>query len=318
MQIPFHHSSLKNFYELIKNDDLFKELIETNQKLNAPLLNYIYTHLLPDAVLQYRLGARDKCHRILRSFYYPTYGGFNKSITRMIGLNNFGEYKPSSYHPLKQKGYYKSDWKVSSLSVNHLTSTFNKVPYKNHSDRRKLIEHDKDMLSWPITNEILNNKHLKDFIYSYYGFSPLVVGVRSWCTRRVRKEEEVYQDAMSWHIDLDFNNHIKAFVFTTDVDQDLGDHQYVDQTHDNFLPKMLYHGGFNRYTSKQLAENNLNYRNLSPSRGQLVIANTRCLHRGTPVSSNRERLIFEITFADSPVGQMRMPLDMFLSINKLK
>ena len=55
MQIPFHHSSLKNFYELIKNDDLFKELIETNQKLNAPLLNYIYTHLLPDAVLQYRL-----------------------------------------------------------------------------------------------------------------------------------------------------------------------------------------------------------------------------------------------------------------------
>ena len=70
---------------------------------------------------------------------------------------------------------------------------------------------------------------------------------------RVRKEEEAHQDAEGvGNIDLDFNNHIKAFVFTTDVDQDLGDHQYVDQTHDNFLPKMLYHGGFNRYTSSNL------------------------------------------------------------------
>ena len=64
-------------------------------------------------------------------------------------------------------------------------------------------------------------------------------------------------------------------------------------------------------------ENNLEYSNLSPNRGQLVIANTVFIG-GTPVSSEGERLIFEITFADSPVGQMYMPLDMFLSINKLK
>ena len=269
---------------------------------------------MPDAVLQYRLGARDKCNRILRSFYYPTFGEFNSSITRLIGLNNYGEHNPLSSHPLKQKGYYKSNWEVSGLSLNHLTSKFNTVPYRSHSDRRKLIEHDEDMLSWPITNEILNNTDLMEFICLYYGFPPLIVGVRSWCTRRVRDEEEVIQDAMSWHIDLDFNNHIKVFVFTTDVDHRLGDHQYVNQTHDSFLPKMLLHGGFRRYTSRQLAENNLEYSNLSPNRGQLVIANTRCLHRGTPVSSEGERLIFEITFADSPVGQMYMPLDMFLSI----
>ena len=57
------------------------------------------------------------------------------------------------------------------------------------------------MLSWPITNEILNNTDLMEFICLYYGFPPLIVGVRSWCTP-VRDEEEVIQDAMSWHIDL--------------------------------------------------------------------------------------------------------------------
>lgn len=235
-------------------------------------------------------------------------------------MHNYQAYEPDPLHPLSQNGYLKSDWIVSNKSLDLLTSRFKRLTYRDHFARRKLIEHDHEMLSWPITHEILGNADIKSFLFSYFGFTPKIVGIRSWSTRRRGQEKEVRQDAMSWHIDLDFNNHIKVFVFTSDVDSSLGDHQYVNQTHDTFMPPLLSKTGgvLQRYTTQQLLDNNLHISNLSPKRGQIVIANTRCLHRGTPVSSNRERLIYEITFADSPVGLIRMPLEMYLSTNNLK
>jgi hypothetical protein len=126
---------------------------------------------------------------------------------------------------------------------------------------------------------------------TYLGASSKISALRCWHSYEHRNGERLTPE--NWHLDAaDGLNFIKFFVLLTDVDENSGPTSVVPIPSTD-LPRRFYTG--RRYTDKEV-ENLLNSKklkvlNATGQKGLIYVADTRLLHRGTPVLKGHRFLL---------------------------
>jgi ectoine hydroxylase-related dioxygenase (phytanoyl-CoA dioxygenase family) len=92
--------------------------------------------------------------------------------------------------------------------------------------------------------------------------------------------------AQLFHFDLDEFRWLKLFIFLTDVDLENGPHVYIPGTHKpGSKSSELLKRGYSRITDDdmELYHPRSTWREILCEAGTMVLADTRCWHKGAPV-----------------------------------
>jgi hypothetical protein len=155
-----------------------------------------------------------------------------------------------------------------------------------------------DLLASEVVQELLADRSILRVAQAYLGSAPVQDLVAMWWTAASTTSSS--PAAQQFHFDLDRLRFLKLFVYLTDVGPDTGPHVYVRGSH-RFLPaelradrrfgddEVLRHYGHDRVAS------------VTGPRGTMFLADTRGLHKGTPVIRG-ERLVFQLEYTSSLFG----------------
>ncbi len=171
-------------------------------------------------------------------------------------------------------------------------------------------------------NEAVQQVATDPFFFSiaqeYLGFNPVFDVLTMWWSARTGDEQLQSRAAQRYHFDMDRLKFVKFFVYLTDVDTETGPHCYVRGSHqrkpadlrkDDRLSdeEVLQH-----YAPEDVVE-------LVGEAGTILAVDTRGFHKGKPLVQ-RDRLIFQVQFADSLFGQnyplIHMPSNLSARIEK--
>lgn len=111
------------------------------------------------------------------------------------------------------------------------------------------------------------------------------------------------------HWDAGWNRWINIFFYLTDVGPGHGPHVYVRGTHRRGAkPEHLLRRGYVRVSDAEIEAlyPARDIVTLTGSRGSIFVGDTRCWHKGTPLTEGR-RLTLQVIFADSLVAAPSMP-----------
>ena len=139
----------------------------------------------------------------------------------------------------------------------------------------------------------------------YLGFHPVQDLISMWWSA---PGDQAHQSraAQLYHFDMDRLKFMKFFVYLTDVDETNGPHCYVRGSHVRKPASLLRDERISdeeiarHYDPKDLLE-------LTGETGTILAVDTRGFHKGKPLLS-KDRLIFQIQFADSLFGQNYPPI----------
>jgi ectoine hydroxylase-related dioxygenase (phytanoyl-CoA dioxygenase family) len=100
-----------------------------------------------------------------------------------------------------------------------------------------------------------------------------------------------------WHRDSPVRTQFKAFVYLNDVNDENGPLQIIPKTHNQrYLLEKSHDKKINwkdfRFQDEQISEKN-DVKTLSFKKGSIILANTKCLHRGKPL---KEGVRYALTF----------------------
>ena len=151
------------------------------------------------------------------------------------------------------------------------------------------------------------NKEMKDFfedmyirriLKTYLGISNPVGMVLA---ARIKYNQNNVGSGGGWHRDSPFNHQFKAIIYLNDVDGSNGPFQYIKTTHkfkntlfsvvrNNFLP------GQYRFSEKDvnafLSGVNLDVSSMCGESGDLILVDTKGIHRGKPLISGSRYALF--------------------------
>ncbi|MEL7499155.1 MAG: phytanoyl-CoA dioxygenase family protein [Planctomycetota bacterium] len=147
---------------------------------------------------------------------------------------------------------------------------------------------------------------------AYLGFNPVQDLLSMWWSA---PGDSALQSraAQLYHFDMDRFKFVKFFVYLTDVDANNGPHCYVRGSHVRKPATLLRDERISdeeilqHYPSQDLVE-------LTGPVGTMLAVDTRGFHKGKPLVE-RDRLIFQIQFADSLFGQNYPPIQVDESVN---
>ena len=135
----------------------------------------------------------------------------------------------------------------------------------------------------------------------YLGFNPVFDVLAMWWSAPTRDQQLQSRAAQLYHFDMDRLKFVKFFVYLTDVETDNGPHCYVRGSHTRKPAALLKDDRLSddeileHYPASDMVE-------LTGKVGTMLAVDTRGLHKGKPLES-RDRLIFQVQFADSLFGQ---------------
>ena len=135
----------------------------------------------------------------------------------------------------------------------------------------------------------------------YLGFNPVFDVLAMWWSTPSRDEQLQSRAAQLYHFDMDRLKFVKFFVYLTDVETDNGPHCYVRGSHKRKPSALLKDARLSdeeileHYSPEDMVE-------LTGKVGTMLAVDTRGLHKGKPLEA-RDRLIFQVQFADSLFGQ---------------
>jgi len=154
-------------------------------------------------------------------------------------------------------------------------------------------------------NDTVQELATEPFFFSiaqeYLGFNPVFDVLAMWWSAPTRDEQLQSRAAQLYHFDMDRLKFVKFFVYLTDVDADNGPHCYVRGSHKRKPAALLKDARLSddeileHYSSSDMLE-------LTGETGTILAVDTRGFHKGKPLVA-RDRLIFQIQFADSLFGQ---------------
>lgn len=135
----------------------------------------------------------------------------------------------------------------------------------------------------------------------YLGFNPVFDVLAMWWSAPSRDQQVQSRAAQLYHFDMDRLKFVKFFVYLTDVDSQTGPHCYVRGSHRRKPPALLKD---DRITDEEILEHypSDDLVELTGCTGTMLAVDTRGFHKGKPLE-NRDRLIFQVQFADSLFGQ---------------
>ena len=135
----------------------------------------------------------------------------------------------------------------------------------------------------------------------YLGFNPVFDVLAMWWSAPTRDHQLQSRAAQLYHFDMDRLKFVKFFIYLTDVDADNGPHCYIRGSHKRKPAALLKDA---RLSDEEILEHYSasNMLELTGKTGTILAVDTRGLHKGKPLVT-RDRLIFQIQFADSLFGQ---------------
>lgn len=153
---------------------------------------------------------------------------------------------------------------------------------------------------------IATDPYLFSIAQEYLGFNPVQDLLSMWWSA---PGDSALQSraAQLYHFDMDRFKFVKFFVYLTDVDQDNGPHCYVRGSHIRKPAELLRD---ERLSDEEILEHypESDCLELTGKAGTLLAVDTRGFHKGKPLVA-RDRLIFQVQFADSLFGQNYPPIE---------
>jgi len=150
-------------------------------------------------------------------------------------------------------------------------------------------------------NEITKSKLLLDIASGYLKSDVHLINQCLWYSFPF--DGPTSESAQFYHFDLDTLRWLKVFVYLTDVTEENGPHEYVQSSHisGNKSPELLMKG-YVRLTDKEIdRHSNLKRIKATGPKGTILLADTRCFHKGNhPI--NQHRLILQPIYAPSSLS----------------
>lgn len=152
-----------------------------------------------------------------------------------------------------------------------------------------------DLNQIPILKEIANSPLINGYVGKYVGKNFKSTGMGSWWTFGNNLDP---QEAELFHRDIDNILWLKVFIYLTDVDLNCGPHAFIPGSHrvNKFLK-------FRRILDKEA--NDVFGKTIYHlgKKGTLIIEDTFGLHKGQHITSNNNRLIFQLQYSilDNPL-----------------
>ena len=126
-------------------------------------------------------------------------------------------------------------------------------------------------------------------------------------TKRLNWESS---NAQLFHQDQEFITFLKVFLYLSDVDENSGPHVYVRGSALDYEERLGVVEASRRFSDETIttAFGAERIASITGPKGQIVLANTRGFHKGSPVISGH-RLILQIEYASSLYSSPIEPFD---------
>lgn len=133
----------------------------------------------------------------------------------------------------------------------------------------------------------------------YLGVQPVLSSLpNAWFSFPVDSIDAM--SAQNWHWDCDRVSWVKVFIYVTDVSKVTGPHSFIEGSHRGLTVRSDKGNG--RYSDSFVQEAYpAKQRDFTASRGQILIEDSRGLHRGTPVLEGY-RLILQFEYSIDRYG----------------
>lgn len=157
----------------------------------------------------------------------------------------------------------------------------------------------------PTVQQLTTDPYFFAIAQQYLGFNPVQDLLSMWWSAPGDKALES-RAAQLYHFDMDRFKFVKFFVYLTDVDTNNGPHCYVRGSHTRKPASLLRDERISddeieqHYKPEDCVE-------LTGPVGTMLAVDTRGFHKGKPLAE-RDRLIFQLQFADSLFGQNYPPI----------
>jgi len=190
--------------------------------------------------------------------------------------------------------------------ISHLIEHLDAKSFESGSDANmktsKVVLDEETCFKSNLLTTILSDHYLMAIVEAYLGSPPLIDLVTAWRLRPLQSnhtQDTLSRDALMFHVDLDRVVFLKLFVYLNDVSDDNGPHSYIPCSHMEHLP--VYCREDRRYSDQELREHGLVPATIKGEAGTVIIADTHCLHKGTPpIDGHRD--IFQVEFTVSLFG----------------
>ena len=155
------------------------------------------------------------------------------------------------------------------------------------------------LLTCRAVQNLLADRSLLAVAQEYLGGAPVQDLVAMWWSTAVGKGPSSAA-AQQFHFDLDRLRFVKLFAYLTDVDETNGPHVFVRGSHTR-LPTSLRVD--RRFSDDEVRSHydESDIVSVTGRRGTMFLADTRGLHKGTPVLRGH-RLVFQLEYATSLFG----------------
>lgn len=271
-----------------------------------------------------------KLHRRLFAWTNGKWNDFLTSILKIIAgktlLNNTKgilsqEPLVEILANLQDKGYYVCKTKLSPEQTSNILKFSKETPlrylikdgnygkYTDHkikyNDNQKVesprFEFDmQEIFQCPELAKLFFDKSILNIAQEYFGSRPIADLTAFWWSKKVNRDDLQNSAAQKFHFDMDRIKFLKFFFYITDVDIETGPHCYVEGSHKFLHPQFRGRGRFEESEiAKIYGEDKI--KKLTGSKGSIIIADTRGLHKGEPLVRD-ERLLFQIQFSNSMFG----------------
>lgn len=195
---------------------------------------------------------------------------------------------------IKQKGYYYGPvikgTELTNISKEMNDRIANNNRLKNTNDNFALLDQPymiDDCLSLALSDEFLQ------FPFLFFGARPFYLGTcnlrRSFATQTPDHSTTLYhRDQNLGSLENTKNNFLKVFVYLTDVSEKNGPFTYVEGSNNSVLENTRQY----RHTDKEINGLYLNCeKKLTGKFGQVIVADTTGLHKGTKVKDGSRDML---------------------------
>jgi hypothetical protein len=154
---------------------------------------------------------------------------------------------------------------------------------------------DLDTVNCPHALKLANDEHVLRLVESYFQCRPTISNISIWWSL---KSDGAPEEAESFHRDIDDWRQLKLFVYLTDVDDELGPHVFVRESH-----RIRQALDIKRYTDEEVVSVFGKDRivTFTGPQGTCFLENTFGLHKGTTARSGN-RLLFQVLYTLNPLG----------------
>ncbi len=150
---------------------------------------------------------------------------------------------------------------------------------------------EEDIENMNMINQIIYDPVILGIVSILLGSKALLRHCSYWFTYPGKKTTKHQSEAAQlFHYDLDEFKWLKLFIFMDDVTDENGPHVYIPATHKpGNKPFDLLKFGYSRLPDNLVSQfhKKETWKKLTCKKGTMVLANTQCWHKGTPLTNGR-------------------------------